>query len=75
MALWDQWVARGWSGCATGFGSKLDKGGLARVARASVRPSDRKSKIAKPIVRCKGNQMPAKLFPYFQSTLCDQWKI
>jgi hypothetical protein len=22
----------------------------------------------------QGNQMPAKLFPYFQSTLCDQWK-
>ena len=27
-------VARGWSGCATGFGRKLDKGGLARVVRA-----------------------------------------
>lgn len=53
------------------FGWKLDKGGLARVARASVRPSDRKSKIA---CSMQGNQMPAKFFPYFQSTLCEQWK-
>ena len=37
----------------------------------SVRPSGRKSKIA---CSMQGNQMPAKLFPYFQSTLCDQWK-
>jgi hypothetical protein len=31
----------------------------------------RKSKIA---FSMQGNQMPAKLFPYFQSTLWDQWK-